>query len=124
MITFLLGLALLLVGGKVYGGIAERAMRPVTAETPAVRMRDGVDFVPMDKQRNSLIELLNIAGTGPVLGPVQGALFGAAAFLTIPIGCVIGGAFHFAAAASRCRISSGASSEGKPISYSTPSSAF
>ncbi|MBR0289803.1 MAG: carbon starvation protein A, partial [Selenomonadaceae bacterium] len=44
--------------------------------------------------KNCLIELLNIAGTGPVLGPIQGILFGPIAFITIPIGCVIGGAFH------------------------------
>ena len=40
------------------------------------------------------IELLNIAGTGPILGLVQGALFGLVAFITIPVGCVIAGAFH------------------------------
>ncbi len=57
-------------------------------------MADGVDYVPMKKWKNSLIELLNIAGTGPILGPLQGILFGPVAFITIPIGCVIGGAFH------------------------------
>ena len=48
----------------------------------------------MRRWRNSLIELLNIAGTGPILGPIQGALFGPVAFITIPVGCVIAGAFH------------------------------
>jgi carbon starvation protein CstA len=38
--------------------------------------------------------LLNIAGTGPVLGAIQGILFGPIAFLLIPIGCVLGGAMH------------------------------
>ncbi len=52
-------------------------------------MNDGVDFVPMNKWKNSLIELLNIAGTGPILGPIQGILFGPIAFLLIPIGCVL-----------------------------------
>ena len=52
-----------------------------------------MDFVPIKKKKNCLIELLNIAGTGPILGPLQGALFGPIAFITIPIGCVIGGAF-------------------------------
>ena len=60
----------------------------------AVMLNDGVDFVPMKKWKNSLIQLLNIAGTGPILGPIQGILFGPIAFITIPIGCVIGGAFH------------------------------
>lgn len=94
MITFLIGLAILIVGGALYGRFAERMMKPSAEPTPAVAMRDNVDFVPMKKWRNSLIELLNIAGTGPILGPIQGILFGPIAFLTIPIGCVIGGAFH------------------------------
>lgn len=70
-------------------------MKPnAAAQTAAIKLRDGVDYVPMNKWRNCLIELLNIAGTGPVLGPIQGILFGPIAFITIPIGCVIGGAFH------------------------------
>ena len=94
MITFILGLVLLIAGGAVYGKLCERVMKPTDAKTPAVTMRDDVGFVPMKKWKNSLIELLNIAGTGPILGPLQGILFGPIAFITIPIGCVIGGAFH------------------------------
>ena len=86
---------ILLVGAAIYGTFCERVMKPnASAQTPAVKLRDGVDFVPMNKWKNCLIELLNIAGTGPVLGPIQGILFGPIAFITIPIGCVIGGAFH------------------------------
>ncbi len=95
LITFLIGLAILIVGAAAYGSFCERVMKPnPDVQTPAIRLRDGVDFVPMNKWRNTLIELLDIAGTGPVLGPIQGILFGPIAFLTIPIGCVIGGAFH------------------------------
>ena len=94
MITFLTGVAVLILGGLLYGKLTERIIKPTDDETPAVTQKDGVDFVPMGKWRNSLIELLNIAGTGPILGPLQGALFGPIAFVTIPIGCVIGGAFH------------------------------
>ena len=94
MITFIIGLALLAVGGAVYGKVCEKVFRPDDRETPAVRMNDGMDYVPMKKWKNSLIQLLNIAGTGPILGPIQGILFGPIAFITIPIGCVIGGAFH------------------------------
>ena len=86
---------ILFVGAAIYGAICERVMKPnASAQTPAIKLRDGVDYVPMNKWKNCLIELLNIAGTGPVLGPIQGILFGPIAFLTIPIGCVIGGAFH------------------------------
>ena len=94
MITFLCGLAFLLVGGLIYGRVVERVFKPTDAETPAIKRNDGVDFVPMKKWKNSLVELLNIAGTGPILGPIQGILFGPIAFITIPIGCVIAGAFH------------------------------
>ena len=92
--TFIVGLVILVVGGVVYGRICERVMKPTDAETPATALRDDVDFVPMAKWRNSLIELLNIAGTGPILGPIQGILFGPIAFITIPIGCIFAGAFH------------------------------
>ena len=44
--------------------------------------------------KNGLINLLNIAGTGQIFGPIQGILFGPIAFITIPIGNVIGGAMH------------------------------
>ena len=95
MITFIIGLVILFVGAAIYGSFCERVMNPnSSAQTPAVKFKDGVDFVPMNKWKNCLIELLNIAGTGPVLGPIQGILFGPIAFITIPIGCVIGGAFH------------------------------
>lgn len=94
MLTFIIGLAVLIAGGILYGTLCEKIFKPDGRETPAIRLNDGVDFVPMSKWKNSLIQLLNIAGTGPVLGPIQGILFGPIAFITIPIGCVIGGAFH------------------------------
>ena len=94
MITFIIGLLLLIIGGVVYGAVCQHIFKPDDRKTPAVRLNDGVDYVPMKKWKNSLIQLLNIAGTGPILGPIQGILFGPIAFITIPIGCVIGGAFH------------------------------
>lgn len=94
MSTFILGLILLLGGGIAYGALCQRVFQPDDRQTPALRLNDGVDFVPMGKWKNSLIQLLNIAGTGPILGPIQGILFGPVAFITIPIGCVLGGALH------------------------------
>jgi carbon starvation protein CstA len=55
---------------------------------------DGVDYVPMPKWKNMLIQLLNIAGVGPVIGVIAGIKFGKAALLIIPAGCVILGAAH------------------------------
>ena len=94
MITFIIGLVILALGGAVYGKVCEKVICPTDKKTPAEEKYDGVDYVPMSKLKNSLIELLNIAGTGPILGPIQGILFGPIAFITIPIGCVLGGAFH------------------------------
>lgn len=94
MATFLTGLVVLIVGGALYGTLIERIFKPDDRPTPAVSKQDGVDYVPMNKWKNSLINLLNIAGTGPIFGPIQGILFGSVAFITIPIGCVIAGATH------------------------------
>ena len=94
MYTFLIGLAVLLVGGCLYGRFCERVFQPDRRTTPAYAQADGVNYVPMKRWKNALIELLNIAGTGPVLGPIQGILFGPIAFVLIPIGCVLGGEVH------------------------------
>lgn len=94
MITFIIGLIVLFVGGALYGKFCEKVFGPDDRKTPAIAMEDGVDYVPMKNWKNSLINLLNIAGTGPILGPIQGILFGPIAFILIPIGCVLGGAMH------------------------------
>jgi carbon starvation protein CstA len=94
MTTFLLGLAILIVGGIIYGKFCEKVFGPDDRKTPAVSKADGVDFVVMKSWKNGLVNLLNIAGTGPILGPIQGILFGPIAFLTIPIGCVLAGSMH------------------------------
>ena len=94
MATFVLGLVILFVGAAVYGRFCEKVFGPDDRETPAYSKQDGVDYVPMRGWKNGLINLLNIAGTGPIIGPIQGILFGPIAFITIPIGNVIGGAMH------------------------------
>ena len=94
MATFLIGLVILIGGGLLYGKFCENVFGPDDRETPAYAKQDGVDYVPMQTWKNSLINLLNIAGTGPILGPIQGILFGPIAFLAIPIGNVIGGSMH------------------------------
>lgn len=94
MTTFIIGLIILAVGGYFYGKFCEKVFGPDDRTTPAIKKADGVDYVGMSKWKNALIELLNIAGTGPILGPIQGVLFGPVAFITIPIGCVIAGAMH------------------------------
>lgn len=94
MVTFLIGLVVLFVGAALYGKLCEKVFGPDDRQTPAYTKNDGVDYVPMKGWKNALINLLNIAGTGPILGPIQGILFGPIAFITIPIGNIIGGAMH------------------------------
>lgn len=94
MVTFLIGLVILIGGAALYGRFCEKIFGPDDRKTPAYTKQDGVDYVPMKSWKNSLINLLNIAGTGPILGPIQGILFGPLAFITIPIGNIIGGAMH------------------------------
>ncbi len=62
--------------------------------TPASTMADGVDYVRMPNWKVVLIQLLNIAGLGPVFGPILGALYGPVAMLWIVIGTIFAGAVH------------------------------
>ena len=94
MILFLGGLALLVVGYFTYGRLVECIVGPDDRQTPAVRNPDGVDYVELPKWKNMLIQLLNIAGTGPVIGAIAGVKFGRIAFVIIPLGCVLMGAVH------------------------------
>ena len=94
MTLFILGLILLVVGYFTYGRFVEKVLGPDDRETPAVKYRDGVDFVTLPHWKNMLIQLLNIAGVGPVIGVIAGIKFGTIVFLLIPIGNIIGGATH------------------------------
>ena len=77
------------------GNSLKRFLDPADArKTPAYANADGVDYVPMNKHKNALIQLLNIAGTGPIFGPIMGALFGPVAFLWIVFGAIFAGAVH------------------------------
>ena len=95
MLMFLGGLVILLIGYLLYGRLVELVVgvEPKRA-TPAVVDRDGVDYVEMPHWKNMMIQLLNIAGVGPVIGVILGIKFGAIVFLIIPIGNIIGGAVH------------------------------
>ncbi|MHA6259256.1 carbon starvation CstA family protein [Sporosarcina sp. CAU 1771] len=95
MITFFSAIALLIVAYFTYGKIIEKIFDPSDArKTPAYENADGVDYVPMGKQKNALIQLLNIAGTGPIFGPIMGALFGPVAFIWIVVGAIFAGGVH------------------------------
>ena len=94
MITFILCVLFLIAGYALYGRYVTKVFDPDDRETPAVAINDGVDFVPMPTWKLFLIELLNIAGTGPIFGALGGALFGPVAYLWIVFGNIFAGAVH------------------------------
>lgn len=95
MITFLICLALLIGAYFTYGRYLERTVKiDPKAETPCHRLYDGVDYVPLPRWRIFLIQLLNIAGTGPIFGAILGACFGPVAFIWITLGGILLGAMH------------------------------
>ncbi len=95
MITFLGSIVLLFIAFFTYGKFVDRVfgMDP-NRKTPAITEPDGVDFVPMSTWRVYLIQFLNIAGLGPIFGPIMGALYGPIAFLWIIAGSIFAGGVH------------------------------
>ncbi len=95
MITFLLCLAALITAYFTYGKYLERlADTDPSSPTPCKRLADGVDYLELPRWRVFLIQLLNIAGTGPIFGAILGACFGPVAFLWICLGGIFFGAMH------------------------------
>lgn len=95
MVYFFGCIALLVAGYFIYGTFVDRVFGPnPNRPTPATTMNDGVDYVEMSSKKIFLIQLLNIAGLGPIFGPILGALYGPAALLWIVIGCIFAGAVH------------------------------
>ncbi|MCD5322257.1 MULTISPECIES: carbon starvation CstA family protein [Pontibacillus] len=95
MVTFLASIILLLLGYFVYAKVVERIFGiNDDAKTPAYTNNDGLDYKPMSWWKASLIQLLNIAGLGPIFGAIMGALYGPVAFIWIVVGSIFAGAVH------------------------------
>ena len=94
MISVLCALIVLVLGFLLYGRLVTRVFGPDDRKTPAFAKEDGVDFVPMKTWKAFLVQLLNIAGTGPIFGALMGACFGPVVFLWIVFGSILGGAVH------------------------------
>lgn len=94
MVTFLIALAVLIVGYFVYGKIVDNVFGPTDAKTPALVHNDGVDYIPLPTWKVFLIQLLNIAGLGPIFGALGGAIWGPSVYLWIVFGTIFAGAVH------------------------------
>lgn len=94
MITFFIALLLLIVGYYTYGKFVENVFAPTDEPTPAIVHEDGIDYVPMDTKKVFLIQLLNIAGLGPIFGALAGAQWGPVVFLWIVFGTIFAGGVH------------------------------
>ena len=94
MWTFFIALIILIGGYLVHSRVSEKVFGADNRLTPAMDHPDGVDIQPLPKWKAFLIELLNIAGTGPIFGAISGALFGPIVFIWIVVGCILGGAVH------------------------------
>lgn len=95
MLTFGICLVVLVASYFLYGGLLGRvAGLDKSADVPSKSMYDGVDYMPLPRWRIFLIQLLNIAGTGPIFGAILGACYGPVAFLWITLGGILMGAMH------------------------------
>ena len=94
MVSFFVCFAILLIGYFVYGGIVAKTLGPDDRETPAVYKNDGVDYVVLPLWKLFMIQLLNIAGLGPIFGALTGALWGPVVFLWITFGTIFIGGVH------------------------------
>lgn len=95
MMLFFCCVLILIVGYFIYGSFVERVFgidpeRP----TPAVAQGDGVDYVELPTWKVFLIQLLDIAGVGPIFGPILGALYGPQALIWIVAGTLLAGGVH------------------------------
>jgi carbon starvation protein CstA len=95
MVFFFTCVGLLILGYFTYGVFVEKVFGiDAKRQTPCMTREDGVDYISMPTWKVFFIQLLDIAGLGPIFGPILGALYGPSALLWIVIGCIFGGAVH------------------------------
>ena len=94
MVSFFISLAILIIGFFTYSKVVEKVFHIDDRKTPAVQHPDGVDYTPMKTWRVFLIQLLNIAGLGPIFGALAGACWGPVVYLWIVFGTIFAGGVH------------------------------
>lgn len=94
MVSFTISLLALIIGYMIYGRFVEHVFGPDGRQTPAIKIADGVDYIPLPTWKIFMIQFLNIAGTGPIFGAIMGAWYGPSSYLWIVFGCIFAGAVH------------------------------
>lgn len=94
MITFLVALFALIIGYLIYGKLVDSIFGPTDKPTPALVHNDGVDYIPLPTWKVFMIQLLNIAGLGPIFGALGGAIWGPSVYLWIVFGTIFAGGVH------------------------------
>ncbi len=82
---------------KVYGKFLSQKIFNLSdkVKTPAVEMEDGMDYVPTKKGIIFGHHFTSIAGTGPIVGPAIGVIWGwLPAVIWVLVGTVVMGAVH------------------------------
>lgn len=95
MVSFFVCLATLIIGYIFYGRFVEKVFGPeFDRPTPAIAHPDGIDYIPMKTWKAFLVQLLNIAGLGPIFGALSGAIWGPSVYLWIVFGTIFAGGVH------------------------------
>jgi carbon starvation protein len=87
----------LMVAYRLYGGLLVRLLKlDDSHETPAITMRDDVDYAPIEKKFLLSQHFSAIAAAGPIVGPIlAGVMFGwVPALIWIVVGCIFIGGVH------------------------------
>jgi len=86
-----------LVAYYTYGRFLAKKIFKLNKDTlvPSVELRDGIDYVPARKGIIFGHHFTSIAGTGPIVGPAIGIIWGwLPAILWVFLGCILMGAVH------------------------------
>ncbi|MCT4615639.1 MAG: carbon starvation protein A [Marinifilaceae bacterium] len=95
MLTFIISISILILAYFSYGKFIEKFFSIDDSKiTPAIKLEDGVDYIPMKKWKMFTIQFLNIAGLGPIFGAILGAMYGPISYIWIVLGCIFMGAVH------------------------------
>ncbi|HHW17568.1 MAG TPA: carbon starvation protein A [Firmicutes bacterium] len=97
LVVMVVTFVLYLLAYNLYGKKLGHKLFQLVADniTPAEKVNDGVDYVPTNKFILAGHHFTSIAGTGPIVGPVLGVIWGwVPALLWVVFGSIFAGAVH------------------------------